>query len=439
MKRHLVKMIAGFCFLMAFAAGPFSSSADALEIRQRTSPKGIKLWFVKDTNLPIIQVRFLWRGGAANFEPGLIRFLSTMMDEGAGDLNSKAFQTRKEDYGIKLSFSADKDNFSGSLRTLSKHKDEAFSLLALAVNQPRFDSAPLERMRQALMAGHRRSASDSGTIASETWWQNALEGHAYGNAVRGSPEFTQKVTPDMLRKAHRQLFAQDNLIISVVGDIEETDLLFQIDKIFAELPVQNTTQQVGPFVPLDGNFVFVEFPGPQTEIIFGHIGISFDDPDYYAALVVNHILGGGGFSARLMTEIREKRGLVYSVYSYLNETGSLPVWMGRMGTSHKNVEEALSVLRTELKRMREDGPSEIELENAKNYIEGSYALGFDSGKKIASKMLTAQFFDLPPSHFDKRNSYIEAITLEDVRRVARRLLKPDQLIITAVGEKNTTE
>ena len=169
------------------------------------------------------------------------------------------------------------------------------------------------------------------------------------------------------------------------------------------------------------------------------MGIPFDDPDYYAALVVNHILGGGGFSARLMTEIREKRGLVYRVYSYLNETGSLPVWMGRMGTSHKNVEEALSVLRAELKRMREDGPSETELENAKNYIEGSYALGFDSGKKIASKMLTTQFFDLPPSHFDERNSYIEAITLEDIRRVARRLLKPDQMIITAVGEKNPTE
>jgi zinc protease len=243
----------------------------------------------------------------------------------------------------------------------------------------------------------------------------------------------------MLRKAHRQLFAQNNLIISVVGDIEETDLLSQIDKIFAELPLQNTTQQVGPFVPLDGNFVFFEFPGPQTDIIFGHIGISFDDPDYYAALVVNHILGGGGFSARLMTEIREKRGLVYSVYSYLSETGSLPVWMGRMGTSHKNVEEALSVLRTELKRMREDGPSETELENAKNYIEGSYALGFDSGKKIASKMLTAQFFDLSPSHFEKRNNYIKAVTLDDAKRVARRLLRLDQLVITTVGQRKASE
>ena len=439
MKHHTINLIVGFFFLIAFSVGPFSSSAEALEIRQLTSPKGIKLWFVKDTNLPIIQMRFLWRGGAANFDPGLIRFLSTMLDEGAGDLDATNFQTRKEDYGIKLSFSAEKDSFSGSLSTLSKHKDEAFSLLALAVNKPRFADTPLERMRQALMAGHRRSASDSGTIASETWWQNTLAGHAYGNAVRGTPEFTQKVTQGMLRKAHRQLFAQDNLIITVVGDIEETDLLSQIDKIFAELPVKNSLQQIKPFSTSDGSFVFVDFPGPQTEIIFGHIGIPFNDPDYYPALVVNHILGGGGFSARLMTEIREKRGLVYSVYSYLNEIGSLPVWMGRMGTSHKNVEEALTVLHVELQRMREDGPTEIELKNAKNYIMGSYALGFDSGRKIASKMLTAQYFGLPPSHFEKRNSYIEAVTLEDARRVARRLLKPDQLIITAVGQKATSE
>jgi len=439
MKRHIVKRVVGFCLLMAFFAGPFSPSVQALEIRQLTSPKGIKLWFVKDTNLPIIQMRFLWRGGAANFDPGLIRFLSTMLDEGAGDLDAKTFQTRKEDYGIKLSFSAEKDNFSGSLRTLSKHKDEAFLLLALAINKPRFDDMPLERMRQALMAGHRSSTSDSGTIASETWWQNILEGHAYAKAVRGSPEATQKINSDMLRKAHQQLFAQDNLIISVVGDIEETELLSQLDKIFAELPVKNTLQPTQPFTTSNENFVFVEFPGPQTEIIFGHIGIPFDDPDYYTAIVVNHILGGGGFSGRLMTEIREKRGLVYSVYSYMDEVGSLPVWMGRMATSHENVDEALSVLRTELQHMRENGPTEIELENAKNFIMGSYALGFDSGRKIASKMLTAQFFDLSPSHFEKRNNYIKAVTLDDAKRVARRLLKPGQLIITAVGQRKASE
>ncbi|MEC9178239.1 MAG: insulinase family protein, partial [Pseudomonadota bacterium] len=185
MIRHVVKIIAGFCLIVVFSAGLLSSSAHALEIRQLTSPKGIKLWFVRDTNLPIIQMRFLWRGGAANFDPGLIRFVSTMLDEGAGDLDAKTFQTRKEDYGIKLSFSAEKDNFSGSLRTLTKHKDEAFSLLRLAVNNPRFDVAPLERMRQALLAGHRSSASNSGTIASETWWQNALEGHTYATPMRG--------------------------------------------------------------------------------------------------------------------------------------------------------------------------------------------------------------------------------------------------------------
>ena len=439
MIRHIVKIIASFCLLIVFSAGLLSSSAQALEIRQLTSPKGIKLWFVKDTNLPVIQMRFLWRGGAANFDPGLIRFLSTMLDEGAGDLDAKTFQTRKEDYGIKLSFSAENDNFSGSLRTLTKHKDEAFSLLGLAVNNPRFDVAPLERMRQALMAGHRSSASNSGTIASETWWQNALEGHAYATPMRGTPEATQKINSSMLRKAHQQLFAQDNLIISVVGDIEEADLLSQVDEIFAELPLKNTLQPIKPFTFSDEKVVLVEFPGPQTEIIFGHIGIPFDDPDYYTAIVVNHILGGGGFSARLMTEIREKRGLVYSVYSYMDEVGSLPVWMGRMATGHTNVDEALSILRTELQHMLKDGPTEIELENAKNYIIGSYALGFDSGRKIASKMLTAQFFDLPPSHFEKRNNYIKAVTLEDAKRVARRLLKPDQLIITAVGQKNTSE
>ena len=437
MKHRLAKLISGFCLVLVCSF--FAPSAEALEVRQLTTPKGIKLWFVKDTNLPIIQMRFLWRGGSANFEPGLIRYLSTMLDEGAGDLTALEFQTRKEDYGIKLSFSAEKDSFSGSLRTLSKHKDEAFSLLAQAVNEPRFDAAPLERMRQALMAGHRSSASDGGTIASETWWQNAFKGHAYSTPQRGTPEATQTINANMLRQAHRQLFAQDNLIISVVGDIEEADLLAQLDAVFAGLPTQSTRPKIKPFTPTEGDVILVDFPGPQTEIIFGHVGIPFGDPDYYTAIVVNHILGGGGFSARLMTEIREKRGLVYSVYSYMDDIGTLPVWMGRMATSHKNVDDALTVLRAELRRMKENGPSETELENAKNYIIGSYALGFDSGRKIAGKMLTAQYLNLPPSHFETRNDIIAAITLDDVRRVAQRLLQPDQLVITAVGQKDASQ
>lgn len=441
MKRRLSGLLTRVLLLAAVSAAFLP--AQAMEVRQLTTPKGIELWFVKDANLPIVQMKLLWKGGAANFSPGTVDFLSTMLDEGAGGLDDKAFQTRKESFGIQLHFSAEQDGFRGSLTTLSKHAAEAFDLLHLALTQPRFDPEPLERMRQALTAGHRQAAADGGQLVSEAWFREAFGKHPYGTPVRGSSEATARTTAAMLREAHKKLLARDNLIISVVGDIGETRLQELIDKTFAALPAKAGFAEVPPptgpgrgkiLAAPSAPIAMIDFPGPQTEIMFGHAGVLFGDPDYYPAVVVNHILGGGGFSARLMNEIRENRGLVYGIYSYMTEIGAVPLWVGRMATSHKNVSEALSVLRRELRRMREEGPSEDELTQAKNHLTGSYALGFDSGRKIALRMLSAQYLGLSPAHFDRRNGYIEKIGIEDVRRAAGKLLMPEMLHVTAVGQ-----
>lgn len=419
--------------LFALALSP----ANAMTIQEVRSPGGIEAWLVEDHAIPIISARFAMDGGAAQ-DPdgklGLANMLSALLDEGAGTFDSQQFQRRMQDLNMKLSFDASLDHFSGTFQTLTETRDESFEMLRLALNEPRFDQGPVERIRSQILVSIARSAQDPENVASETWMRLAFAGHAYGRPTEGTAETVRAIAPEDLRNMVGRLFARDGLKIAVVGDIDAATLGTLLDKVFGSLPATTRLEPVPETTVVSGPArEVVDMNIPQSVIQFGHAGFKRKDDDFIPAYVLNYILGGGGFNSRLTHEVREKRGLAYSVYSYLSPLDHAGLFVGGAATRNDRVGQSLEIISAELERMATGGPTAEELANAKTYLTGSYALRFDSSVKIAGQLLGIQLQDLGKDYIDRRNGMIEAVTIDDIKRVAGRLLQPDQLIVTIVG------
>ncbi len=420
-------------FLLLAAASP----AAAIEVQRVVSPGGIEAWLVEDHSNPIISLDMTFRGGAA-LDPvgkeGLANLVSGLIDEGAGDLDSQAFQGRLQDLSIGLSFSTGLDTFSGDLKTLTENRDTAFELLRLALNEARFDEEPIARIRSQILAGLARDSENPRVIVRRTLNKMLFPEHAYGRPVSGTTESVTGLTVKDLRRFTAERFARDVLVVGVVGDITAKDLARLLDETFLGLPATAAPVDLTDTTPSGkGGVVVVEKDLPQSVVVFGHEGIERADPDYYTAYVVNYILGGGGFSSRLYKEIREKRGLAYSVYTYLNPLDRAALVVGGVATQNERVSESLDLIRAEWRRMAEDGPSEEELRDAKIYLTGSFPLRFSSSGRISGMLIGMQLNYLGIDYLDRRNALIEAVTLDDARRVARRLYDADKLTVIVVG------
>ena len=421
------------------AAVPAAASTNSgIEIQSVTSPGGITAWLVEDDTIPLIAVKFSFAGGAAvdpDEKLGVANFLSTMLDEGAGEFDSEAFQRRLADLSIRLSFQAQRDRFQGSLQTLSENRDEAFELLKLALTEPTFEAEPMERMRSQILLQIRQENEDPEQIANRAWMETMFPDHPYGRPVNGTAETVSSIAADDLEDLRQRLFAREKLYIAVVGNIDAEILKRLLDETFGTLPAESGVPDVPEASPAQQPRVeVVERRIPQSVIRFGHVGIKRDDPDFIPAYMMNSILGGGGFGSRLMQEVREKRGLVYSVFSSLQPMQHAGLFIGGAATMNERTAETIDVIRQELKRMAEEGPTEEELDEAKTYITGSYPLGFDSNSKIASRLLSIQEDELGIDYVNRRNDLIEAVTLEEIRRVARRVIDVDSLVVTVVGQ-----
>jgi len=415
-----------------------ASAGSGIDIQSVTSPGGITAWLVEDDTIPLIAMNFSFEGGAAvdpEDKAGLANYLASMLDEGAGDFDSEAFQRRIADLSIRMSFRANRDHFEGSLQTLSETRDEAFRLLKLALTEPRFDAEPMERMRGQLLVRILQDDEDPEEIANRAWMRTMFAAHPYGRPVSGSAQTVGAIQAPDLEDLRRRLFARDRLHISVVGDIDAETLKRLLDDTFGELAETTGVPDVPDASPMQGPLLeVVDRNIPQSVIRFGHHGIKRDDPDFIPAYIVNSILGGGGFGSRLMAEVREKRGLVYSVFSALQPLRHSGLLIGGAATMNERAAETIEVVRQELKRMAEEGPSEAELEEAKTYLIGSYPLGFDSNNKIASRLLQIQQDELGIDYVNRRDGLIEAVTLEDMKRVAGRLIDSKGLVVTVVGQ-----
>jgi zinc protease len=423
--------------ILAGALTAFPLSASATKIERIVSPGGIMAWMVYEPSVPLIALDFAFKGGASQDPPekaGLATMAVALLDEGAGDIDSKTFHERVEAKAIELSLDATRDYVSGSMRTLTENRDEAAELLKLALTAPRFDAEDVERIREQMLSGLRRAATSPTDLASERWWATAFPGHPYGRPGRGTLASVPTITADDLRAFTHKVFARDNLKVAIVGNIDAATAGKLIDQVFGGLPAKAQVAPVANAVAQGlGQRVAVDLDVPQSVMIVGGAGIMRHDPDFMAAFVLNHILGGNPFSSRLYKEVREARGLAYSVYSGVMPLDHTAVFLSSTATRFDRAGQALEVMQDEIRKLAETGPTEDELAKAKSYLTGTYALRFDTSTKIAEQLVAIQLEDLGIDYIEKRNDLVNAVTLADVKRVAKRLLDAGMLV-TVVGK-----
>jgi zinc protease len=426
--------------LVAMALGALvfvSSKAEAMKIQEVKSPGGITAWLVEEHGIPLIAMRFAFEGGNAqdpDGKEGVANFIVSMMDEGAGELTSKQFQERMEAIAMRMSFDDSRDAVYGSFETLTENRDAAIELLALAVGKPRFDVDAVERIRGQLLASLAYAARDPDRVASEQWSALAFAGHPYGRPANGTPASVQKIGRDDLADFWSSTFARDNLRVVVVGDIDAETLKPLLDKVFGGLPAKAKLKPIAQVIPTaTERLKVVEMAVPQSVARFGLPALPRKHKDFIPAFVLNTIVGGGVMSSRLWEEVREKRGLAYSVSTTVQPFKHTSVFAGGVATKNEEIAQSLDLIRAELKRIAAEGPTDKELQNAKSYLTGSFALRFDSNAKIANQLLWFWQEDLGREYVDTRNAEIDAVTMEQVRRVAKQLFEREEPIVTIVG------
>jgi zinc protease len=409
----------------------------ASSVQRVTARCGVEAWLVEDYAVPIVALDFAMTGGGSQ-DPaqknGAAVLLAGLLDEGAGDLDAEAFQQALDDKAIELSFGAQHDYIEGRARTLVKNTQTTFDLLRLAVNTPRLDSAAFERVRSQVQAAIRRDANDPNSVAAKAWNAAAFPNHPYGRPLHGTLQSIAAVTRDDLDHLHKRSFNRQGLKIAVVGALSAAELSTHLDAVFGDLPADGGLTPVAySTVHGLGERTILDLDIPQATIRFGLTGIARRDKDFAPAYIVNHILGGGVFSARLFKEVREKRGLAYSVHSGLASGDHAAIFSGSTSTKNERALESLQVIEEEIAKLAAEGPTDDELEKAKKYLMGSYALQFDSSSKIASQLIAIQRDGYDPLYLDERNRMIAAVTIEDAKRVAKRLFAGQKLLVTIAG------
>lgn len=418
------------------------SPAQAVEIEEVVSPGGVKAWLVRDRSIPLMAMHFIFRDAGAVTDPtgkaGRANMVSALLDEGAGEMDSQAFQRRLENQSIQLRFSAGKDTFGGSVKALNKYRASAVDLAALALSKPRFDAQAVARIRAQILTGLKARSSRPGYIAGRVWSRAIYGDHPYARPVTGTQSTVAALKTEDLRRYVTDMLTRDRLIVSVVGDISANELKPLLDKMFGALPAKGKHPVLKPApIPAKGALYVIDKAVPQSVVLFGQKGITRDDPDFYVAYVMNHILGGGSFTSRLYNEVREKRGLAYSVYTYLSPRKKGPLIAGRLSTANPRVAQSLEVLRAEWHRLAAEGVDAKALENAKRFINGSFALRFSSSDKIANLLATLQYHRLGRSYLQDRQKFIDAVSQSKIKKLAAKLLDAKALTVVVVGKPDS--
>src|SRR5271165_6408999 len=416
-----------------------SSPDSAVNVRTLVTPGGLKVWLVESYAVPVVSLEFAMRGGAAqdpSDKAGLSMLMTGLFDEGAGDLDSQAFQRALDEKAVELSFRNDREHVAGRMRTLVKNLDRAAELLRLALNGPRFDEEPFARVREHANARLRHDANDPASVAARAWRANAFPGHPYGEPTDGSLESLALIERGDLVAAAKRLLARDQLVIAIVGAIDERGAADLIDKAFADLPAKADLKPVAAasFARL-GRIDAIPLDVPQSTIRFGRPSLMRDDPDYIASVVAAHVLGGSGnMTSRLFREVREKRGLAYTVFGnfYAYDHGAF--YYGGTTTKNERARESFDVASAEIRDVALRGLSDEELEKGKTYLIGSYPLRFDTSVKIASQLVHIQLEGRSPEWLVERNRQIAAVTGESLKRAANRAFGDGSLYTTVVGK-----
>ncbi len=441
--KQLAALFAAIVLLSACGKSPEASTASTKDtsalanIEVVTSPGGVTAWLVSESFVPSVAMEISWRGGASA-EPagkdGVGWILGYMMNEGAGDLDTTAYGARMEDLNMEFGCNVGVDFTRCAFSSLKDTVNESFDLMRLAFEEPRFDQEPIDRAKAELIVNLRQQEADPKTLAWRRMTGAVMPGHPY--ARHATPETVSSVTREDVAALKQSLMTKDRLMVVVVGDITAEELKPKLDEIFGHLPATSTLPEVPDVeaAPPPAAPVVVDLPFPQTLVMFNGPGPKRSDPDFYAAYVLNYILGGGGFSSRLVDDIREKRGLTYGISTGLSIQPHMWRWSGSGSTMNDKASEVVKLVKEHIARLGAEGPTEKELEDAKAYLTGAFPLNFDSNMKIASVLMGFQQDELDVGYVAERNDLINAVTLEDLRRVAATYMKPENFTFVLVGQ-----
>ena len=429
MKRVLFSIFAVLLYVL-----PAGASVDIKEVK---TPGGLTAWLVEDQSIPFMALEIRFRGGAsldAAGKRGATNLMTYLLEEGAGDMDAREYARAVEGLAASISVGIDDDALSVSARFLTENRAEAVALLKAAIQEPRFDDDAIERVRAQVLSGIESDAKDPDELASRAMDRIAYGDHPYATLLSGTTESVTALTKDDLVASHRGVLARDRIYIGAVGDITEEELSALLDDLLGDLPATGAPMPPAAEVNLSGGVTVVPFETPQSVTRFAQRGIKQDDPDYFTAIVLNHVLGGGSFESRLMDEVRAKRGLTYGVYSYLAGKDLADIYIGAVSSANDRIAEAIEVIRAEWAKAATEGVTAEEVENAKTYLTGAYPLRFDGNGRIANIMVGMQLMGLPIDYIATRNDRVDAVTVEGVKRVAGELLDPDGLHFVVVGQ-----
>ncbi|RYG61905.1 MAG: insulinase family protein [Alphaproteobacteria bacterium] len=419
------------------------SGFDTSKIEDVTTPGGLKVWLIRAPELPMVSVELNFRSGSA-FEPkgkeGVAHFTAALMDEGAGPYDAKAFRDELDDIGARFGASTDTQDLSINLTTLAEHKARAFELMGLAVREPRFDGDAVARMRDAMLADIRQGDEEPSTLAWRLFRPAVYGNHVYANSGEGTLTSVGALGADDARSWHGQGFTKANLRIAVVGDITPEELGPLLDKALGGLPEGDVRAAIagGPEVTVPA-IIRKQMDVPQGTVLLGHLGIPRTDPDFYAMLVMNEILGGGVLTSRLGADVREKHGLAYGVNSANAPLPFNGMFYVSLATGNDTVAKALELVRKHLNLIRDEPVTMDEFNDAKAYLVGSFPLRLDSNAKLMNMIAMMQTEDLPKSYLENWPQKIAAVTREDIQRVAKRVIQPGAMTLVIVGNGKALE
>ena len=426
--------------LMIFSAS--HAARAAVEIQEVVSPGGITAWLVEEDSIPFTALEIRFRGGASLDEPGkrgATYLMTALIEEGAGDMDARAFAEAREALSATYEFDVFQDALSISARFLTENRDEAIDLLREALVNPRFDDDAIERVRAQIISGIRSDANDPNTIASTTFNQIAYGDHPYGSTREGTVESVSALTRDDIVTAHANVLALDRIYVGASGDITPEELGVLLDELLGDLPATGAPQAERVDLQLQGGMTVVPFDTPQSVVFFGHSGIRQEDPEFFAAFLANEIFGGSGRQSRLMEEVREKRGLTYGIGSYLVSRDHSEMVLGQGAAANERAADAIEVIKDEWAKIAANGVTEEELAEAKTYLTWAYPLRFDGNGPIASIMVGMQMGGLPIDYIATRNDRVNAVTLDEVRAVAEKIYRPEDLHFIVVGQPEGLE
>jgi zinc protease len=429
----------GICrnFLAGVALALVSAApAGAVDVQSLDTLKGADVWYVSDHTLPMIAMTFALPAGSA-YDPhgkeGLATFAASLLDEGAGKLNAGAFQTALANRAIRLSVAPERDYLVVTLTTLSDNAKDAFQLRGLALSRPRFDTDAISRVRAQIQSTLAQDDEDPQNVANNGLFRVYFHDHSYAHPITGTPAGVAAIGQGDLKAFAATHWVRVGLKISVSGDIDPATLTQLLASAFGALP-----ERAPPLLPLvthagQPGVQVLAMDVPQPSVAFALPGLLRTDRDFIPGYVANAIVGGNGFSSRLTDQVREQRGLTYDISTSLDAYRKAGIVSGEVATKQGSVRQTLDVIRQTLRDFAANGPTDKELADAKTYLTGSFPLAFSSNADIAGQLNSFQRSGVTVDYVQKRNGLIDAVTLSDVKRAARRLFNPNAMTVVVAG------